>query len=48
MRVGSRTHSDDENKRKGEVSLNACTPAAQHSSDPTIEYRILNIIEIYL
>jgi len=42
--VGSITHSDDENKRKGDVSLNACTAVAQHNSDPTIEYRILSFV----
>lgn len=42
--VGSITHSDDENKRKGDVSLNACTAAAQHNSDPAIEYRILSFV----
>jgi hypothetical protein len=34
---------EEEKRRNGDVSLNACTAAAQHNKLPTVEYRIFTL-----
>lgn len=37
------TYGEEEKRRNGDVSLNACTAAAQYNKLPVIEYRIFTL-----